>query len=307
MEASIRAADLCVRTWPPEQRVLAMISGYFDDTRTEDTIWVVGGYVGYPNQWELFESLWNAALVRHGVPYFHMREMGKPNGVFSKWHPPEEHQEEVLAFLKDLVAAIKKSHLRQFGSAVWIAELERFNKEKNQKIRAYPLAALACMTQIAHHYKSVAVTTIFDRVEQVDSKLKTAREYVESDRFLFPGLCKFITSVPLAEGLSYKNVPAIQAADFAIWEARRGYLTIKPWQFLPDRPGGDRDEQWEHFKEWSRQTYDREFPIQRKSLEALIGDNAPIKWVLWDYQQLSNTHEARRGIWAFPADQEQLS
>jgi hypothetical protein len=55
-----------------------MISGYFDDTRTNDTIWVVGGYVGYPNQWEVFEDLWNAALTRHDVPYVHMREMGKP-------------------------------------------------------------------------------------------------------------------------------------------------------------------------------------------------------------------------------------
>jgi hypothetical protein len=127
-----------------------------------------------------------------------------------------------------------------------------------------------------------------------------AREYAESDRFLFPELCKRITSTPLADGLSAKDVPALQAADFAIWEARRGYLTIKPWQFLPNRPGGDREAQWEHFKEWCRQTYDQEYPIQRKSLDALIGDNAPIKWVLWDHQQISTTHEARHGIWASP-------
>jgi hypothetical protein len=50
---------------------------------------------------------------------------------------------------------------------VWIEELERFNKEKHQEIKAYPLAAYACITQIAHQYKPVPVTAIFDRVEKL--------------------------------------------------------------------------------------------------------------------------------------------
>jgi hypothetical protein len=177
-------------------------------------------------------------------------------------------------------------------------DLERFNREKNLQLEPYPLAAYACLTQIAQHYESARVTTLFDRANKIDDMLKTARAYAESDKFLFPGVCDFITSASLAPGLTSKKVPAIQAADFAVWEARRGYLTIQPWQTIPDRPQGDREAQWRHFREWSQLTYDQEYPIQRKSLEALIDAGMPIKWVLWDYHQLCTTHEARRGIWS---------
>src|SRR5260370_41893296 len=133
MHGTIPARDLCIRTSPAEERLLALISGYFDDSRKDGEILVLAGYVGYVNQWEHFERLWNVALTTHGVPYFHMREMADPNGVFTKWHPPQDHQDEVLAFFKDLVSGIQKCWLHMFGSAVWIKDLDRLNAEKNLK------------------------------------------------------------------------------------------------------------------------------------------------------------------------------
>jgi len=185
-----------------------------------------------------------------------------------------------------------------FGSAVWLKDLERFNREANLHLKPFPLAAYACLTQIAHHYERMPVTAIFDRADKIDDKLATARVYAKSDKFVFPGACDLITSSPIARGLTSKEMPPIQAADFGVWEARRGYLTIKPWQMIQDRPMGDRDAQWEHFKEWSKLTYEQEYPIQRRSLEALIEGNMFIKWVLWDYDQIRTTHDARRGIWS---------
>lgn len=297
MSIQIRAAELCVRTWPAEDRLVAIVSGYFDDSRTDGTLWVLGGFAGYINQWEHFEELWRAALDTHGVPYFHMREMADPNGVFKKWHPAENHQDEVIAFFKDLIAAIKKSYLHQFGSAVWVRDLDRFNSEKNCQLKPYSLAAYSCLTRLSQRYPAVPATAIFDRIEKIDSRLATARTYADSDKFVFPGACDHVTSAPLAPGLTAKNVPAMQAADLIVWEARRAYLTIHPWQSLPDRPQPqDRDAQWEDFRRWSRDTHNKEYPIQRRSLEALI-DNMPISWTVWDYLQLCTTHDARRGIW----------
>jgi hypothetical protein len=302
MQRTILARDLCIRTLPAEERMLALINSYFDDSQTEGKIWVVAGYLGSASQWDSFERLWDEALRRHGVPYFHMREMAKPHGEFKKWHPPEDHQDEVVAFFKDLVKAIRESQLHMFGSAVWIKELARFNSEKNLKLEPYPLAAYACLSQMAHKH-ALPVTAIFDRVEKVDDKLAKARAYAESDRILFPGLCDFITSAPLAKGLTSKKVPALQAADFIAWEARKAYLTLQPWQSLPDRPLVDREEQWQHLGEWSRENTGQEYPIQRKSLEALIGDEMPINAVVWDYHQLCTTHDRRRGIWAQEGDE----
>jgi hypothetical protein len=100
----------------------------------------------------------------------------------------------------------------------------------------------------------------------------------------------------LAKGLTSRIVPALQAADFAVWEARKAYLKMQSWQYLPERPMEDRDAQWRHYVDWNRETTGEECPVRRKSLEALI-EKAPIKAILWDYHQLDTMHDARRGIW----------
>lgn len=58
--------------------------GWFDDTRTNGRYWSVGGYVGGALHWAEFEETWPMALANHEVPYFHMREMADPNGVYAK-------------------------------------------------------------------------------------------------------------------------------------------------------------------------------------------------------------------------------
>jgi hypothetical protein len=283
--------------------VVALVSGSFDDSQTDGRLWALAGFVGYSNQWDFFEDKWRAVLKAHDVPYFHMREMGDPNGKFKKWYPAEEHQDEVTAFFKDMVKTIRDSHLRWFGSIVYLPDLERFNREKGLDLKPYPLAAYACLTEIGRSYNSIPVTAVFDRVEKVDSKLAAARAYAESDQFLFPGISKLVTSTPLAAGLTSRDVPAMQAADFAVWEGRKAHLSFEPWVNQPDRPLGDREAQWENLKEWSRLNHGQDYPIQRKSLEALIDDGLRFKFIVWDHQQICQAHDARRGIWAVPSEE----
>jgi hypothetical protein len=272
-----------------------MISGNFDDSQATGDLWVVAGYLGYANQWDYFEELWGAALRKHDVPYFHMREMSKPSGAFAKWLPPEQHQPEVIAFFTELVSAIRKSGLHMVSSAVWISDLERFNSETSLALQPYPLAAYACMSLAAARYDNLPVTAIFDRVEKVDSKLITARSYADSDRHIFPKICDYVATTPLQKPFTSRDVPALQAADFMAWELRKAHLNMKIWQQLPDRPRGDRFAQWDYYLEWTRQTTG-ENPVLRKSLDALIS-KMPVNSVVWDQQQLHTTNDARRGIW----------
>jgi hypothetical protein len=67
---------------------MAMLKGYADDSRPNNRIWAVGGYAGHDLQWEKFEADWPKMLAKHGVPYFHMREMGDPNGVYCSASAP---------------------------------------------------------------------------------------------------------------------------------------------------------------------------------------------------------------------------
>ena len=60
---------------------MAQAVGYMDDSRPNDRMWVVAGYVGSPFQWQGFGSKWPVVLCKHGVPYFHMGELGSRTGV----------------------------------------------------------------------------------------------------------------------------------------------------------------------------------------------------------------------------------
>jgi len=75
----------------------ALTKGWMDDTR-RGPVWAVGGYVGGEHRWEYFDNYWPIALANHDLPYFHMKEMRDPNGIFGKWCPPEDHREELANF-----------------------------------------------------------------------------------------------------------------------------------------------------------------------------------------------------------------
>jgi hypothetical protein len=289
MKHFIPAADFAIRTWSPEVRLAALITGNFDDSRSTGDVWTVAGYVGYSAQWDHFERLWTEALARHGV--------AKSSGPFAKGLPPEEHVEERAAFFKDLVAAIRKCGLYMVSSTVWLKDLERFNQETGVSLEAYPLAAHACLAMIGLRYEDLPVTTVFDRVEKVDSKLTTARSYLAGDSFIYPGLCDHIGTTWLPGPATSRDVPALQAADLVAWEVRKAHFGMKQWQSLRGDGHSDRWAQWHDFMDFTREQTGED-PKIRKSLDALIsGDAKTMKSIVWDHMQLMLTHKVRRGIW----------
>jgi hypothetical protein len=300
MYAYISASDFCLRTWPPEKRLVALLGAYFDDSQSTGDVWAVSGYVGYKNQWDHFEGLWQAVMAKHGVPYFHMREMSKPDGPFKKWLPPEDHEEERAAFFIDMADAIERSMLRKISSAVWISDLNRFNAAYGTSLEAYPLAAYACLISITQQYPYVPATATFDRVEKVDDKLRKARIYADSDYRIYPdSFLDKVVSYPLPKGVTSRDVPALQAADFIVWEYRKALFGMKEWQLSPDRPVTDRHSQWLHYLEWTKKKTGGS-PKLRKSLEALIS-NLRTHSIVWDWHQIEDTHKTRNGIWTMEA------
>jgi hypothetical protein len=278
--------------------LVALITGNFDDSQTVGDVWTVAGYVGYSNQWDLFERLWTKALAAHGVPYFHMKEMADPSGPFAKWLPATEHSEEVAAFFKDLVGAIRKSALYKVSSTVWVKDLERFNQETSAGLEAFPLAAHACLTMIVLKYNQQPVSVVFDRVEKIQSKLATARYYLDGETCTYRGTCDHIATTWLPAPATSRDVPALQAADLIAWEVRKALLSMKKWQNLRGDGHGDRLAQWQDFVDFTREETGED-PKIRKSLDALISgtDQKDMKSIVWDYTQMMSTHKFRRGLW----------
>jgi hypothetical protein len=273
----------------------ALIKGWMDDSR-RGPIWAVGGYIGGDYRWDRFETDWPQALDRHGVPYFHMKEMGNPNGPFGKWHPSQSHREELAAFFGDLAKVIGQSRLVGICSLVRVADLDHFNTEHNLRLEPYSLAAFGCMLLAARDNPGMPTELVFDHVEKAHSKLAKAREYADSDIKYEPGICDTLVTTPLPKALTWRDVPALQAADFFAWEFRKNHENVSEWFDFIDKPD-DWDERWDHFEQWSLQKFGSKTPTTRKSAVALLEGNE-LYAMIWDYKNLCEAHEVRGGVWA---------
>ena len=101
------------------------------------------------------------------------------------------------------------------ASTVWLKDLDRFNRETGAGLDAYPLAAHACLSLIAQNYvgHQQPITAVFDKIEKVQSKLKTAHSYLVGKTLAYPGLCDNVASTWLPGSVTSRDVPALQAAD----------------------------------------------------------------------------------------------
>jgi hypothetical protein len=100
----------------------------------------VAGFVGFPDQWDAFRTDWRLLLDTHDVPYLHMREITKPNGVYESWHPLDQHYAEMAAFFGDVAKVIGRSGIHGFGGITRLADLDKFNRETGLQLQPYPVA-----------------------------------------------------------------------------------------------------------------------------------------------------------------------
>jgi len=228
---------------------MGVLKGYLDDSKTDGQAWAVGGYVGGAHHWKAFDETWPVKLAVHGVPYFHMKEMHDPNGVYGKWNPPKEHQPEWIKFLGDMGGVIDHCYLLGIASIVRLRDLQRFNNETGLGIEPYPLALYGCMILLAQEYLgALPIQLTIDHLEKVDLKASIARKYADSD-IVYPGQFDEMIISPLRKEFTSKEVPTMQAADYIAWEYRKNHLNINDWFLLGDKPR-DFDERWEAFNDW---------------------------------------------------------
>jgi hypothetical protein len=67
-----------------------------------------------------------------------MKEMAKPQGVYAKCLPPEQHEPEREAFFRDMNRVIHGCGSVGFWSLIRLADLARFNCETGLDLKPYP-------------------------------------------------------------------------------------------------------------------------------------------------------------------------
>jgi hypothetical protein len=274
---------------------MAILKGYADDSKPGDRIWAVAGYLGNDLKWECFEEKWPKLLAKHDVPYLHMKEIGRPNGPFAKWHPLKEHNAETAALFSDVTDLISECWLTGFWSIVRLADLDRFNSEMGMSLEPYPLAAYGCLLMIANEYGNLTSEIFFDRADKIYSKLEKATSYAESDSY-YGKVLENVGLFPLQKGITARELAPLQIADFFTWELQRNHLNADDWHSMEGRPRND-DQRWLLFEKWAADTGLR---APRKSLEALMKKAAPVYGIIWDYDQICSAHHHRGGVWEAP-------
>jgi hypothetical protein len=289
----IRLSQLSIFNPPPRRSLMAVvIKGYFDDSRsTAEGLWVVAGFVGFVDQWEEFEQDWRLLLDTHGIPYLHMKEMGKPGGVYKCWQPASEHYAEMAAFFGDVAKVIGRCNLEGFGGFTRTHDVDKFNAENNLCLEPYPLAVYGSLIALWKRHEREPIELLFDHVEQVQSKLCRAKQYADSDQN-YANDFDAIQMIPLNKRRTFKDVVELQIADFLAWEWRKLHLDREGWWAKTDKPTGW-DARWNDFEAWM----EREKPRTRKSILALM-ERANFTGFIWDYDHLCEAHKLRGGVWA---------
>jgi hypothetical protein len=81
-----------------------MLTAYFDEA-IDTGFTVVCGWVADVAQWENFEVDWKLFLIKHDIPYFHMKEFAQSVGPFSKWKGSETVRKQFLVDAWDIISS----------------------------------------------------------------------------------------------------------------------------------------------------------------------------------------------------------
>jgi hypothetical protein len=275
----------------------------------------IGGYVGSVDSWDRFEIEWQRLLDEFSIPYLHIKEFGTPKGPYADLvsDPPR-----MATMFARFVEVIGSSDLTAFAAVVRIPDLQTFNRDCGQNIEWYPLALHHCLGEIALQYPDVMMDLAVDRIPYPHRKIAKALEYMAAQP-LHPECyeaAKNFRIAPLPKGLTFKNVRALQAADFLTWEARKS-IHMKADYFASLKPNRTQDE-WDRdlilwlvrdqlkgevtvYNPGSSVGEVRQLPIgERKSYASLI-EKSPIKGGILDYHYMSSQNQLRGGIWSYPA------
>ena len=103
-----------------------------------------------------------------------------------------------------------------------------------------------------------------------------------------------MSTMGLPKDITSRDVPALQAADFWVWEWRKHQLKIDGWHDAHGKPD-DWDARWVHMQRWINQQFAKTVML-RKSARALL-ERAPFLGLIWDEKSLCML-QLRGGVWA---------
>lgn len=190
---------------------------------------VVAGIVAPVGSWERFECDWKLALIKYGVPYFHMKEFIASQGAFKdpKWKS-EGYRAQFLSVLVEIVSGVTLMTVARVLPHSLFDELNgRYKIEP--RFNPYVICGLDCAHRVMKHIRKLysddaPIEYIFDQGDSGAGKLST-----EMQRVGMP-IPIFRYSKPVKNKPEIVPTIQLQAVDFIAWELRR----VSATQDLPE-------------------------------------------------------------------------
>ncbi len=192
-----------------------MIECFFDDSGKEcDTAFpCLAGYLAHNSYWFEFNTKWQHLLLRHGLPYLHMKEF--VSFARAKGWNGQKRNEVILEFIE----VIKQARLIGFGVAIDSAAWRALSSKRR---RAFGSGQEFCFQRV--------IRRIVDRLEEADERDDVVIVFDRDMEFAKPRLTLFehilkgdprasrrIASIAFSDSKKYF---ALQAADLLAWETR---------------------------------------------------------------------------------------
>jgi hypothetical protein len=220
----------------------------------------------FTNYWELFDTKWLSLLLKHDIPFIHLR--GAVSIAKKKnWDIPKLNE-----VLTEFAVTIRESNLVGIGVGVHMEAWQEVPKELRDRLGD---AQIFCCSRI--------VRRIIDRLETVgllqekvtiifDQDFGFARRRLrlfEELKKRYQPIRERIVQVSFADSRTFYP---LQAADMLAWETRRelinrsgGHESTKRWkELMAALPSGQIDFAVGEF--WTKEWFDQELP-------KLLGDD----------------------------------
>ena len=268
---------------------MVVLKGYFDDSDDKKTC-SLSGYIASVDNWNSFERDWNKVLAEYEIPYLHMKDFAHFKKPFDKF---KDNEPDRVKCLSSLIAIIRENSLTGITSIIRYAGLSKFNDKVNKDIIGYSFNLYWCMMIMCHHYKNQNIEIVLDRTNGLRHKMDKAINYVETDIY-YPKCDEQIFLLPLPKkGLSFREIPPLQAADLLAWESRKDFTTKESW-IKKINKGDDLNPRFLGLRTYTKT--DDKLPYSRKSMYELV-KTIPTLGNAWDYEGLCRIDNARQHIW----------
>jgi len=225
-----------------------------------------------------------------------MKEIKSGRGKFAQFKDNEPRCRELA---EAIIGTFKRSAISPFGSMVRLADLRRFNLEHQRCLNHYALNIYGCMSLIKQHFRtalvgdSVAQMNIDKSGDGTGPAAELARHYACTDPHI-DDIAKYIHPYPMPEG-KMRCMPALQAADFVAWEARK--YVEQHRDFWDERPDGETTHDLRKARTERAVKEGTESPFLRGSWRVFM-QGSPALLVTWTYNVLCLCDDARGGVWS---------